>query len=240
MSNLTIATWNVLARAHIHRGRYSSAALNVLHRDNRIEHLVQFIKELDVDITGLQEVEQGLLDALIATGYWQVFWSPRRQGRPDNCALLVRRDIFVKESNGVQFSDDSGHAWHYAVIGDVAIVNTHIKWAPEHEKDHAGLKQTQELLDRLSGRRVVLLGDCNGRPGGLVRTALDSAGFVNVWGDTPTALIVHEDSTERAPIDLIALRDVKGEPLGALQDVDDIPSHRCPSDHVPVTATIHI
>ena len=82
----------------------------------------------------------------------------------------------------------------------------------------------------------MLFGDCNDRPGGPVRAVLSEAGFVNIPGDIPTALI----GEERAPLDLIAVRGVYGMHIPTLYTVDGIPHVACPSDHIPVVVDVEI
>lgn len=55
----------------------------------------ELIAALQADVVGLQEAEPALVDALIAGNDWRLFWSPKLQGKPDGCLMLVTRKVKV-------------------------------------------------------------------------------------------------------------------------------------------------
>lgn len=121
------------------------------------------------------------------------------------------------------------------VIGGVVFVNTHIKWSEACDPNHSGIAQTKELLEWLSQEeRVVILADCNDRPGGPVRALLEEAGYTNVCGNEPTALI----NQKPAAIDVIATKGVPARRVKTRFRPKGIPTVDCPSDHIPVMACI--
>ena len=235
-----VASFNVLAVAYLDHGTYTPEALALLRSDGRIPRLLQYIDSVGADVIGLQEVERPLVVALRETGEWQVYWTAKRRNMPDGCVLLVRKGIDAKSFDVMAYPDGTGHVLQSLRIGGVLFVNTHIIWSPEDATPHFGAGQMYEVIRYFGGRPGVLLADCNGRPGGRVRTLLDGAGFTNVWGDAPTALVVKNGVTEEAPIDLIAVRGIEAVRVGMLPSVRGIPSPACPSDHRIIVADVSI
>jgi hypothetical protein len=225
------ASFNVLADAYLGYGNYSHVAPSLLGPGARIPHLVRLIASLQADIVGLQEVEKPLVDALRATGDWQLRWSPKEGGRPDGCLMLIRNGITATDFETHPYSDGTGHVMQSVVIGDIIFVNTHLKYPP----DQYGVPQIQELLGRLGKTApAVIFADCNDRPGGPVRALVEIAGFTNSWGHVPTARI----GEELAALDLLAARGVYAERIALPFSPEGIPNEDCPSDHAPVMAHI--
>lgn len=234
---LNCASYNALADAYLHYGDYRHVAPDLLIPEARIPHHLRLVTNLRADVIGLQEVEQPLVAALRAAGKWQQFWSPKEGGKPDGCLMLVRRGIPVVDFTTHAYSDDSNHIMQSVIIGGVVFANTHIKWAPAGQRNHSGIAQTEELLEQLSTkRRAVIFADCNDRPNGPVRRLVEQAGFINTCGNEPTALI----GQERAALDLIAVRGVRATRIKTAFRPEDIPNIECPSDHIPVMASIEV
>lgn len=235
---LRVATLNVLAVAYLDRGTYSPEALAFLRSEERIPALIRLIRSLKADVIALQEVEPELVAALRATNMWQVLWASKTRNKPDGCVFLVRHGVTVLDGGRVLFNDITGHIWQWIKVGDAIFINTHIKWSPEDAIVHDGVRQIEELLARLTDVPTVIMGDCNGRPGGRVRTALERAGFVNAWGGIPTALIVKGGVAEEAPIDIIAVRRATTRLSVVLPSVKGIPNDKTPTDHIPVIVDV--
>jgi endonuclease/exonuclease/phosphatase family metal-dependent hydrolase len=235
---LRVATLNVLAYIYLEHGTYSKEALAFLRSEERIPALVRLIRGLKADVIALQEVEPELVVALQATNLWQVLWGQKTHNKPDGCAFLVRHGVTVLNYGREMFADSTGHIWQWIQVGDALIVNTHIKWSPEDAKVHDGVRQMEELLARLLDIPTIIMGDCNGRPGGRVRNVLEAAGFTNAWGSLPTALIIKDGVTEEAPIDIIAVRRATTRLSVVLGSVKGIPNERNPSDHIPVVVDV--
>lgn len=207
----------------------------LVYRRLRTDALTAFIASLNADLVGLQEVEKPLIESLAATGQWNTFWSQKLDA-PDGCLMLARKEIAVDEFETHHFSDGSGHVMQMLKVGSVVVANTHIKWELPSR-----IAQANELLTRIGAApHAVLLGDWNDRPGGPARKLVADAGFKNVWGDEPTAYIANREGP--AAIDLLAIRGLTARPIaveiGEGFDLNEIPSKRCPSDHIPVMAQI--
>lgn len=175
---ILVGTYNVLADDYIKNGDYRHATAN-MNKGGRTNGLVNFIAGLGADLIGLQEVEQPLIDALVARDQWQEpFWS-QKQGSSDGCLTLVKKHITVNDFSTHYFSDGSGHVVQELVIGETLVGNTHIDW-------ELRARQLRELLARTDGS-ALLLGDFNIRPEEPERDLIPAKGFNNVWGDKPTA-----------------------------------------------------
>lgn len=235
------ATFNVLADAYVERGNYSHVGPGLLLPHARTQEIVRLINSLQADIIGLQEVEVSLLHVLRRTGNWQAFWSPKTHAnQPDGCLTLVQPDIEVHEFDTFPFSDGSGNTMQTLKIDGATFVNAHIKWAPEGSSKHAGVLQTTELLARIKDEEtVIIVGDCNDKPGGPVRQLIEAAGFRNVCKENePTALVEQEP----VALDLLAVRGLSAQCVAITRDyaITDIPNRQCPSDHIPIVAEIEL
>ena len=234
---LRCATFNVLADEYLGYGDYSHVDPELLVRGARTSALVQLIDDLNVDVVGLQEAEAPLVQALDETSKWQPFWSPKGRNKTDGCLTLVRNGIEVNDFETHLYGDQSGHVMQTVRIGRTIFANTHIKWAPDDDLNHAGVTQATELLDRLGrDRAAVIFADCNDRPNGPVRRLVEAAGFVNVCGDEPTAIV----DKQLAAFDLLAVRGVTATYIDTAYNPSEIPSKDCPSDHIPELALVDI
>ena len=229
------ASFNVLADSYTEYADYSHSDPNLMQKNARIDRIVQLIDGLNVDIIGLQEVEEPLRFALEATNQWQLFWSPKEQEKPDGCLMLVKNDLEVDSFNTFPYSDKSGHIMQKISIGGIVFANTHIKWCSPKNPEQLGVGQATELVQHVSSENsAVIFADCNDRPNGPVRQVIKDAGFDNVCDNIPTA-IVHN---KPASLDLIALRGVTGKCLTKKYPILEIPNEDCPSDHIPLVAEI--
>ncbi len=237
---IRIATLNTLADSYLRNGDYSHAPADLMQPGARIRPLIELITGLNADVVGLQEVERPLVDALDATDEWQTFWTKKGTTKaPDGCLTLVRKGLVVDGGRPevIHYSDGSGHVAQIVRIDGIAIGNTHIKWELPNRT-----AQTKELLARIATEpHVVLMGDFNDRPGEPARGLVTEAGFRNIpENDMPTAFIANREGP--ASIDLLAVRGLQAE-LAPIQfgpdfDIREIPSYRCPSDHIPVLAQV--
>lgn len=233
---LRVATFNTLADSYIGYSDLTHADQRLLAPGMRIEGLVRTSGSLNADVIALQEVEQPLVEAFETTRNWQTLWSPKGCNKPDGCLTLVSPDLEVEvdDFDTLYFSDNSGHVAQIIRIGQLAIANTHLRWAPLDANPHNGVHQIQELLAHITSPSAILMGDCNDRPRGPVRQAFLEAGFDDVVGETPSALI------DQAPvsIDMIAVRGLSAQLIPPNINLSTIPDTQCPSDHIPLIATI--
>jgi mRNA deadenylase 3'-5' endonuclease subunit Ccr4 len=231
------ATYNVLADAYTGYGDYSHVDPEFMLPGARTKGIVRLIDDLDVDVIGLQEAEEPLVQAFGETGMWQTFWSPKGRNKPDGCLTLVRPGIDVHGFATHEYGDGSGHIMQILALGRIAFANTHIKWAPADSPDHIGVSQTTELLARLgSEQQAVIFADCNDRPGGPVRQLVEQAGFTHPYEDKPTAIV----NQELVALDLLAVRGLGARCITRQYDLTTLPNRDCPSDHIPIVAELAI
>lgn len=231
------ATFNVLADAYISYGDYSHVDPGLLLPNARTQGIVQVIDGLQADVIGLQEAEEPLVHALSERDNWQTFWSPKEGGKPDGCLTLVRHGVDVNRFDTHPYGDGSGHIAQILHIGQVVFTNTHIKWAPIETPGHIGVAQARELLEHVGPEQpAVIFADCNDRPNGPVRQLIERAGFINVCGDVPTALV----NQEPVALDLLAVRGITAKCITKSYQLTAIPSKDCPSDHIPVVAELEV
>lgn len=232
---MRLATFNVLADAYTSYGDYSHADPELMQTGARLEHLCDQINNLGADIVGLQEADKSLVEVFEGDSNWQSFWTPKGHKKPDGCLTLIKSTVEVEDHDSHLYDDESGHVFQLTRVGGVAIANTHIKWAAEDTPHHIGVSQTQELLTALNNQHTaVILADCNGQPGGRVQTMVENAGFTNLSGEMPTAIV----NGELVALDLLATRGLKGALIPGNYDLRAIPNETCASDHVPLIAEV--
>ncbi len=234
---MRLATFNVLADAYTSYGDYSHATPELMQPGNRLEYLTHQINHLDVDVIGLQEADKSIVEVFEDDKNWQSFWTPKGRNKPDGCLTLVKSTLEVADHESQLYNDGSGHVFQVTRVGGIAVANTHIKWAREDDSHHIGVAQTQELLNALDDQQAaVILADCNGRPGGRVQTMVEKAGFTNLSGERPTAIV----NGELVALDLLAIRGLRGTLVHSEYDLHAIPNETCASDHIPLVAAVSI
>lgn len=230
---MRIGTFNILADSYLHYGDSLPSDPKLQAPGSRIEPLKQLIDTLDVSVLAVQEADKAFSSSVKQGSNWQVLWHPKGKNKPDGCLTLVRPGVSIDSYNAVEFSDGSGHVAQIIQLGNLALVNTHLKWSPADDPHHKGLGQARELLEHLGDQPAVILADCNDRPGGPVRQCLADAGFRDVVGNTPTAWV----DGKAVSIDIIALRGVAGH-LIPTSHVPARPHRDVPSDHIPLLAKV--
>jgi mRNA deadenylase 3'-5' endonuclease subunit Ccr4 len=231
---MKIATYNVLADAYTGYGDYSHVDPKLLVPGARRSLIVEQINDLRADIVGIQEADKDIVLEFEKDESWQTFWTPKRH-KPDGCLTLVNNKIKVTDFKSYKYNDESGHVFQILQIGQIAVINTHIKWAPTDSKNHIGVNQARQLLKVIGMEQpAVILADCNDQPNGPVRQLILDAGFINVFNDLPTALV----NRKLVALDLLAVRSLRAERVGQNIDVNTIPNELCPSDHIPLVANI--
>lgn len=230
---MKVVSFNVLADAYTGYGDYSHVSSELLELGARNNAIVRLLRKLDADVFGLQEADETLVAELHDTE-WQSFWTRKGNNKTDGCLTLVKHGLAVNNFRSYEYGDGSGHVAQFIEIGKVVLANTHIKWAPPDSSNHIGVHQAKELLDNLNYDSAVIFADCNDRPGGPVRQAIAEAGFLNLCGDSPTALV----DQEPIALDLLAIRGIAGRNVTQNYDLRKIPNVDCPSDHIPVEAEL--
>lgn len=73
-------------------------------------------------------------------------------------------------------------------------------------------------------------------PNGPVRKLVENAGFVDMYGDMPTAIV----NGEAVALDILAVRGMASKQVIKEYNVLDIPNKVIPSDHIPLVAELDI
>lgn len=236
-THLTFATFNVLADAYTSYGDYGHVEPSLMVPGARHEHLSRLVNELNADVIGLQEADHNLVEMFEDDKHWQTLWLQKGRNKPDGCLTLVRSGVDIEAYEPHAYNDGTGHVYQLLSIGGLAVVNTHLKWAPLDDPNHISSAQTKEVLTALGAEQpAVILADCNDEPGGPVQTMVEKAGFTNLAAEIHTSVV----DKELLSIDLLAIRGVSGHLIGRSYDLRSIPNEQCASDHIPVVAEVTV
>lgn len=236
-TNLTIATWNILATAYIRPQFYPNVDPAHLDPLGRIPAVAKRARELNADILCLQEVERASFDAIQKELLnYSGFLEMKPQDRPDGCATFLRGFSFLAAKRVVL---EQGHIAQVLTLSpDLVIANTHLKWNPPSR--HFAERQARQLLESLPAARIqIVCGDFNAEPGSGPLRIFEDAGFTHPHQNTPT----FNSSQKAKQIDFILHRgDVQVTPqeVPAIDDHTPLPSALHPSDHLPLSATLTI
>jgi endonuclease/exonuclease/phosphatase family metal-dependent hydrolase/2'-5' RNA ligase/uncharacterized protein (UPF0248 family) len=157
---LRILTWNTLW------DRYDS---DLIHTAERRLMLIDALREAEVDVIALQEVEPALVKMLLAEEWvraeWMVGGDPRSSDVADAGVFVLSR-LPIHEAG---WHELGRHKALTAIVVEVAgrpvvVADTHL--SSDHSRDGAGLRwgqltQIEDGLRSIEGTPVVLVGDFN-------------------------------------------------------------------------------
>lgn len=235
---LRVVSWNVLADTYAHADLYPGAEPALLESGARASLVADTLERLDADVVCLQEVERGLLDAWVSDGRLQDYdlHYLRRPGRPDGCATLVRA-LRARASRALVYPGCEEVAQVLVLTGgplSLTVANTHLRWSPDGS---TATRQLGHLLADLAPEpRAVLCADANVGPTDPARAALRAHALHDLAGAASTAVV----DGEPRPLDLVAVRGLAGLLARPLAPRGPLPSRLCPSDHVPLVATVAV
>ncbi len=259
----TLVSYNVLAAAYVRPEWYPCSPPHFLLPEQRLLSLAEKLVELNADILCLQEVEQnsfGVFEQRLAPlGYVGEF-AMKANGRPDGCAIFLRR-AEVKCARMVRqvFADahltrarhPSGHIAQIAVLRVagrmLGVANIHLKWDPpdKRREEQFGLFQANQILEH--GMTLapecegwIICGDFNAAKDSDPLRAFELAGFKPSHSAERHGATCNANRRARM-IDFVlhdaALR-VTPQPLAGVDDETALPGPGQPSDHVPVGVAI--
>jgi len=247
---LRVASWNVLADAYIQADWFPRSSSQMLAPGARIDAVLELAMTLDADVLAFQEADPALAHAAQErlTGY-DVRWCPKGRGRADGCLSAVRGPWTITADTRHLYQDgfggpNSGHVAHILELrndaGDtLSVANTHLRFAaPGTPADtHVGVRQARQLVNILTGKNpAVIAADTNDSPDGPVRAALRAGGFHEATGLAPASIVA---GTQIQALDIVTARGARCTALPSKILVQPpLPGPACPSDHVPVLATI--
>ena len=254
-THLRVATWNVLADAYVDARWFALSPPELLVRGARTTDVLKCALALDADVLGFQEAEPALYEAASRELIdYDVRWCPKGRSRPDGCLTAVRRThrivsekhhLYDDASSPSSYETPSGHVAHILEIESaghrITVANTHLRWfAPELDPATTpGYRQAKQLAAILAPLpRAVITADTNDRPGGPIRALLAEAGFSGVSDDAPTSIV---NGVEPSALDVVGVRGARCVSLELpIPPCPPLPGPDCPSDHVPVVATVEL
>jgi mRNA deadenylase 3'-5' endonuclease subunit Ccr4 len=257
--SFSVASYNVLARAYVHRAWYPRSPAIVLNPSWRRAALAHYVLTLDADILCLQEVETQTLAALrarLAPLNYASQYARRQGGKPDGCATFYRRDLFelvdantVVYNDGVDAQGNSGNIALFALLrgagGTIGVINTHLTWdppstAPESRRGH---KQARQLLLNWenmveSANAWILAGDFNVTPENDVVAMIKRAGFHYGHQAYAGACTCSVNGQAKMIDYLFYSANLQSEPekITPIDERTVLPSAEQPSDHVAIVA----
>ena len=128
---LTVLSWNILADSYIRPELFPYTPPVLLEPPVRGPAiLARLLTHATNDVLCLQEIEPAMFAAASARldGFEGRFLEKR--GKPDGCAIFVRRAHGVIAFHELVYTDGTGHGAVAAVVDGVGIATTHLKWQP--------------------------------------------------------------------------------------------------------------
>jgi mRNA deadenylase 3'-5' endonuclease subunit Ccr4 len=204
--SFTVASYNVLADAHVQPDRYPGVRGELLVPGARLPGLLRYLDQrLPADVICLQEVEADVFDAVqahLAPKGYQGRLALKRH-KPDGCATFVRTShLALQSTHALDYRDhlgdgrDSGHVALTVLLEragwPVGVINTHLKWHPAgtavtnqwaYRQVTLALQERQRLAP--SCPNWVLCGDFNVTPDSEVVRQVREAGLLDAYGAFP-------------------------------------------------------
>lgn len=216
---------------------------------HRADTVVQFLRQIDADIFGLQEVMDYQLTYIL-------------KGLPDHSSIGVGRidgqsegefaPILYKpailnlvESGWFWLSEEpenpGSQSWDtacerictWADFGDFQVFNTHL----DHISAEARFKGTQLILSRMSDKPTILMGDLNVLPNDPTITAIEKQGFKDAISPVSQSTFHNWGTEEYGQIDYIFTRGFETRTPAILTNKLNA---RDASDHYPIVAKVQL
>jgi mRNA deadenylase 3'-5' endonuclease subunit Ccr4 len=257
--SFTVAAYNVLASAYIHRSRYARTPAMVLNPAWRVPALVRAVSALKADLLCLQEVEvesfAALRTSLGMMGYGAQY-ARKYAGRPEGCAIFYRANEFdllsvrvIPYADGAGIATDTGHialtALFQSTGGILGVINTHLTWDPPSTPTEAQVarRQTKQLLTEYEktlsdARGWILAGDLNVTPDSEIVAMIERAGLRFAHNGLTGVFTCNVNSDARMIDYIFGSSALVAEPQlpPVIDDKTILPSAEQPSDHVPIIA----
>lgn len=258
--SFVVASYNILADAYVRPGYFPSSPPEALAPERRRPALARRIAALGADVVCLQEVEPAALaaiEALLPPGEFAFHFAPKRAGKPDGCAIGVRRASLAVHAVMPHAYDDggpqrppSGHVALLAVLEQAGrrfgVATTHVKWDPPDAPALArlGVRQVPQLLAACACVEPrcdtwIVCGDFNAEAGSEVLAELRRGGWIDAYRDHPRMFTSNANRRAKRIDYLFHTPDLTSRPvaLPAISDATPLPSTDEPSDHLPIAAT---
>lgn len=257
--SFSVASYNVLAAAYIHRGWYPRSPAMILNPVWRSSALAHHVAALGADIFCLQEVETETLAALrarLAPLNYTSQYARRQGGKPDGCATFYRRDLFESVDTNILIYNDAvdaqGNSGNIALVallrgveGVIGIINTHLTWDPPSTalESRRGHKQARQLLvdwQRMaeSAKGWIFAGDFNVTPQSEIVAMIGKTGFRYAHRAHVGACTCNVHGEAKMIDYLFHSSDLRAqsEKITPVDERTVLPSAEQPSDHVAIVA----
>ena len=241
-------SWNMLADAYVRPEFFPYTTPPILEprarAAARLDRLTHHTASGAADVLCLQEIEPAFFEAASARlDAFEGRFSQKR-GKPDGCAIFVRRSLGDVTFRELVFRDGTGHVAVAAVVAGIGIASTHLKWQAEDVplEERLGRAELRELLDAwlLPGERWIVCGDLNAETSSPVLDVAFSRGLRDAYASLPDACTANANG-RRKRIDFI-LHTPEFEaiptPLPTITDTTPLPSSEEPSDHLAIRASL--
>ena len=245
---LTVVSWNVLASAYVKPEWYPHTAPELLDPVSREARVVEHVVGLRAaDAICLQEIEPATFAAIVARLDAFEGCLVQKRGKPDGCAIFVRRAMGAAVFRELVYGDGTGHVAAAAVVGGVGIATTHLKWqAADVPIDvRLGRAELTELLDAwvAPGEPWVVCGDLERR-----RELASARGRVRARAcATATRACPRRGRATRTSIGSASTSsctragfEATPKALPPITDVTPLPSATEPSDHVAIQVALKV
>jgi len=241
---LTVLSWNVLADSYVRPEWYPYTPPAVLEPSRRGAALIDRLvtRATHADVLCLQEIEPAMFAVAAAKLGDHEGRFLQKQGRPDGCAIFVRRSLGVPTFRELVYTDGTGHVALAANVSGIGIATTHLKWQ-SHEvppEERLGRRELAELLDAWlrPDEPWIVCGDLNADSSSPVLENAFARGLRDAYASLPDACTCNSNS-KRKRIDFILHTPgfaATPTPLPPITDVTPLPSIDEPSDHLALQA----
>ena len=242
---MRIVCWNVLASAYVRPEHYPytlPAILDPSTRDPAV--LERLLSHATADVLCLQEVEPAMFDAAAATLDAFEGHFVQKRGKPEGCAIFVKRALGAPTFRELVFGDGTGHVAVAAILDGVGVASTHLRWqaADVPLEARLGRAELTELLDAwvTTDMPWIVCGDLNAEASSPVLEVAFARDLRDAYATLPDAHTCNSNG-RRKRIDFIlhsSTFDATPTALSAITDVTPLPSADEPSDHLAITATL--
>lgn len=238
---LTVVSWNVLAGAYVRPDYYPHSPVEVLDPAARSARVIERVAGWGhADVLCLQEIEPSVFAQLVARlgDYEGRFVG--KQGRPDGCAVFVRRSLGRAEFRELVYGDGTGHVAVAAVAGGVGFATTHLKWQAAEVPLEARLGRAEllELLDAwvTAGEPWIVCGDLNADASSPVLAVAFARGLEDAYATLPDACTCNSNERRKRIDFILHTPGFVATPRGLppITDVTPLPSASEPSDHLAI------
>lgn len=235
---MRVVSWNVLAQGYLRREYYPTSPPDSLEAAPRRARLIERARALAPDVLCLQEIEPATFEPLAAAfPAHEARLLQKGEGRPDGCAILVRRGLGPVAWRALRYPDGSGHVALLARLPGWGVATTHLRWHRPDQPGSPGPDEMRALLALIPREQPWLVcGDLNAPAGSEVLELARAHGLRDAYAELPEAWTANSNGRCKR-IDFLLLGEgLTGRPLPVppIAVETPLPSASEPSDHLPI------